>query len=670
MENKFQEQILHVFINELEENIEKIEEILFEDNFSKDNINSLFRVFHTIKGSSSFAGFEQIKDFTHSIENLFQEIRNNNIKVDDEIKEFLFTVVDLLKNILKNLSNKSSPFYNLESSKNSIIDKCNTFLNKKEGTLNTFFIKFKPPENIYFQGLDPLIFLNDLKKVGKFDKVSVNYNDLFNIPLKKYKPDRFLISWGFELKTKKNLEEIKSIFEFIDFEDNGNLEINEIDSFNKNTENNKIEKSDKKLEKFEEKIKSKNITGLTSKEKDIEKKSIENTYIKVNSNKIEILLNLIKDISILSSMALYNAENNQNIDLNEIKNLIYKLNKMILKAQQQTLELKMVPVKNYIIPLKRKIETFSKKINKKINFTIEGLEEEMDKQIIDNIIEPIEHILRNALDHGIESPEIRKGKGKSEIGNIDLKIYRQKNNTYIEIKDDGKGLDKDAIIKKAISLNLLNKENSKKLKDEQIYDFIFKPGFSTAKKLTEISGRGVGLDVVKTSLLKLNGQVDIKSEKDLGTTFLLKLPLTLAVIDCMIFKIKDIYFAIPLTNIKHIIYTSIKNILNKKSLVIEFNESFLDVINVFNFLKFNKSENFNYKKNNLFFIIETQNSLKAFYCEEIIGQQNLVVNSLSINNKKIKGIFGTAILGDGEICYILEPDEIHIEENVYEDKIF
>lgn len=669
MQNDFQKQIFHIFIEEFEENIDKIDEILFNDVFSKDEINALFRIFHSIKGSAGFAGLEEIKDFSHIIENLFQEIRNDNIKVDDNVKDLIYSLAELFKKVSENLKINIEPFSQIEDIKKRLIDRCNSLITDKEKNSNIFIIKYRPPENIFFQGLDPLVFIRDLKKFCEIDESKVILDRLNNLSLVEFKPNKFYLEWEIQIKTNKTIDEIKAIFEFIDFEDKGHLYIDKkydfkIDEIKPKIEENIIANIYSETNVVIEKEKQEESNNKQVNVDLIEFKDIEKSFIKVNSFKIDNLINLFKDISILSSIQIYNIENNYFDNFNEIKNITSRLHKMILESQQQVLELKMVPVKNYLIPLKKKIENLAKQLNKKVKFIIDGLEEEIDKQIIDNILEPIEHLLRNAVDHGIEEPEIRKKKNKNEDGEIKLKIYKKKSNTYVEISDDGKGIDKNAILRKAISMNLINESDAINVKENDIYNFIFYPGFSTKNEISEISGRGVGLDVVKESLNKLNGKIEIISEIDKGTTFSLQLPLILAVIDCMIFTINNIYFAIPITSIKNIFFSQTQKLLDDDNYIVSYKDEYVGMINIFESLNFNKNSDFDYQKSNLFLLIEINNKLKAYYCDEIIGQQSLVVNSIFKNTQKLKGISGTSILGNGEICFILDPEEITVKEHL------
>ncbi|RKY89604.1 chemotaxis protein CheA, partial [candidate division KSB1 bacterium] len=382
-----------------------------------------------------------------------------------------------------------------------------------------------------------------------------------------------------------------------------------------------------------------------------EKGKIISSQIKVDTSKLDLLLEMIGEMVIAQSQ----ISQDEHIRLNGNQNLLKKISnmdKITRRVQEHIMSLRMVPLKQLFHKMMRLVRDLSRQTKKDVNFIVSGEETEIDKTIIDKLNDPLVHLLRNAVDHGIENKETRKKSNKPLKGTIELKAYHKEGNVVIEIKDDGKGISKEKVKQKAIKKGLISEDAE--LTDKQIFDLIFLPGFSTNEKATSISGRGVGMDVVKKNIENLNGKVEIFSEEGKRTTISLKLPLTMAIIEGIIVRIGKERYIIPTISIREAIHPEKDQIttIRGKNELINVRGNQIPVI------RLSKIFNINPEKNDpwdaLIVIVENEGKKKGLMVDEILGQQQVVIKSLGEKLKNINFISGGAILGDGNICLILD----------------
>jgi chemotaxis protein histidine kinase CheA len=380
------------------------------------------------------------------------------------------------------------------------------------------------------------------------------------------------------------------------------------------------------------------------------------TDIRVETNKLDKLFDLVGELITVESMLL-NTPEVLNIESHSFKKTSGMLYKITRELQEVTMSIRMVPLEGLFNRMKRVVRDLSHKTNKKVNLLIRGQETEMDKNIIEEIADPLVHIIRNSIDHGLEMEDERIERNKSREGTLKINARYEGNEIIICVEDDGKGLNREKIIKKAREKGLL-KSDPDSLKDKQIWNYIFEPGFSTAEKLSEISGRGVGLDVVKKNIDKLRGKIEIDSIEDKGTRFSLRIPLTLAIIDTMLFRIGNTHYAVPLLSINQSFRPS------KESITVTMDGQ--EVVNVRNELYpvirlhevLNKKSDVTELDKGILIMIEGQSRKVCFFVDEIIGQQQSVVKGLDTYLDDIRGVMGCIILGSGEIGLILDIDSI------------
>ncbi|MEJ5244708.1 MAG: chemotaxis protein CheA [Bacteroidota bacterium] len=378
--------------------------------------------------------------------------------------------------------------------------------------------------------------------------------------------------------------------------------------------------------------------------------------IRVETSKIDKLFDLVGELITIETMVT-NSPDLQGLELPNFLKSANMLNKITRELQEVAMSVRMMPLENLFNKMKRLVRDVSLKMNKKVNLEISGQETEMDKNVIDEVADPLVHILRNAIDHGIEPPEVRIKKGKPEVGSISLKARYEGNEILIIVKDDGAGINRDKILKKAEDRGIIS-GNTDKMTDKEVFQLIFEPGFSTAEQVTDISGRGVGMDVVRKNIEKLHGSVDIESKEGFGSTFTLRIPLTLAIMDAMLIRVGQSRYALPLLAVtesfrvnRHMISKTMDGLE-----VCKLRDDVLPVIRLhelFNIVP----DSYDLEKG-IMIIIESREKQVALFADEIIGQQQAVIKGLSDYIGKVSGITGCMILGDGGIGLIIDIESL------------
>jgi len=406
------------------------------------------------------------------------------------------------------------------------------------------------------------------------------------------------------------------------------------------------------------------VRNFTSTEVDHEIKKIDS--VRIDINKLNNLTNLAGELITCKSQLnqILNAFKETNIKDKLLTNLISNLEKGILRLERISFELqegitslRLLPVKNVLRKLPRIVREVAQKEGKEVELVIKGEETEIDKIILEKITDPLVHLVRNCVNHGIESPEERVAKGKRPQGRIVIEAYAEGESIYIKISDDGKGIDLEKIKEKALKMGLVKEEEIEKMSKEQIMDFIFLPGFSTAEKVDDVAGRGVGMDVVKKNLSELKGEIKVKSEKDKGTSFLMIIPLTVAIIKTLLVLAGDRLYLLPLEKVVETVKIrkeSIKSITGKK--VCNVKGEIVPFFSLQEILGYQETE----EARNYYFgiIVKYRESKVGIIVERLMGEYDVVVKPLDQFVGNIKGIVGSTILGDGKVVLLLEPEQL------------
>ena len=591
--------ILEIFMGEAREIIENLESDIVhleENSGDEEIINRIFRYFHTLKGSSGIAGLNTVYEFSHKLENLLDLVRSGDLSVSDDLIDLILKSIDWIRDEifsedsgsdkakekaegLVKLVNKfrgedaSEGASEEESGKE---EEATDVTGETSGGFRYYNVKTIFKEDIFGTGTDPLMIIEDLLNHGTLLIKNVNRNNLPDFDTMD--PEVCYLGWDLIIKTVEPLEKIKDVFLFV-MDDNDIIVTDVTVEFTgkepdlvylqeKKIGEIMIEKgliSEDELEeviKFQDSQKKKLGDIIVEKgyasedevedaleEQEIIKKKIEVTTVRVDTGRLDNLMNLLGEIVIGQSSLVQIADvmGDDNEVGYQLTNALYGLDRITREFQEQIMSIRMIPVGPTFEQFRRFVRDSAHALKKKISLEIQGAETELDKTVIEKIGDPLKHMIRNAIDHAIEPEKERKALGKDPRGKVTLKAYHQEGSVYIEVIDDGKGIDPEKIKKIALEKGLL-KEGDEISKDK-LFDFLFYPGFSTAGKVGDLSGRGVGMDVVKTNIEELRGTVEIKSEIGVGSTVKIKLPLTLAIIDGMLVSIGDHIYIIPLLSI-------------------------------------------------------------------------------------------------------------------------
>ncbi len=659
-----------LFVQEVRDLLNKVEKdllILEEDTGNQEIIQNIFRTMHTIKGSAGVYNLEKTILVAHNFETLFESIKSGKIVISNEI----ISVTLQAKDILLRLIEAESEDYVKDKEIDNLISKINKFEipqlgnEKSKGEKvneNTVYILFEPNIDIFDRGIS---IENILKEFDKFEYKIISEN----IDSKRSEINKDEKYFEILLSSNLSIDEIKAIFIFVpneyiikEISDLNILEKEDFLDFYDNAVkiepevNQRIELLEQFGNLFKEEDLSNQVTTVKKSEEiligneELENESeseIQNIdQIRVPANKLDELLGLVSEL-IISNSQLTKSTIDKEYD--KVISLSESISKITNTIKETTLNLRLVPIQNVIAPYKRLIRDLSLRFDKKIYFMAEGVETLVDKNIIEKLFTPLSHIIRNSIDHGIESPEERIKKGKGETGIIRFIAFYSSTNVFIQIQDDGRGIDPEKMKKIAIKLGIISPTD--KLSKKEIYDLLFVQGFTTAKSITEISGRGVGMDAIKKSIQDLRGDVEIDSEIDLGTSITIKLPLTLSIVETMHLISGNINFLLPLSSINECRkYTSSAYSKNSESTILIDDEviPIIDICNIFN-LKKETTDN----QDNLIIINHGQEKIGLVF-NEIKGEYQAVIKNLGSIFRDFEYFIGASILADGSIGYILD----------------
>ena len=471
----------------------QLEKSLSESAIDADKVNSLFRYFHTLKGNAGFFNFNVIVNLSHSAESLLEIVRNDNSLLDQKMIQLFMEARDTLYEIFSHLNeNKTDTMYK---------EKADTLIPR------LFYIK----ENLKAESSEPK---KEEPRFGIFKKKIV----LSDAPIVE-EDNKELPASNKTTPTPENSDTDKPEKPFVD------KIIQESPALEKKTQTTETNNG--------------NPNGQTTVKKDI----------RIETDKLDYLLDMIGELVIAESLVTQNPDIKE-LDLPNFSIQSSYLRKVVRNLQEVSLQLRMITLEGLFNKMERLVRDLAQKTGKKVSLQVTGKETEIDKNALEILTDPLVHIIRNCIDHGLETGKERFAKGKAESGHIKIEAMHSGNEVWIIISDDGAGLDRDRILKKAMARGLIKEGEDENLKDERIWDFIFQPGFSTSDKVTDISGRGVGLDIVRRNIAKINGDVEIKTKKDQGASFILKLPLTIAIIEGMVVIYNGVFYIIPTIDVK------------------------------------------------------------------------------------------------------------------------
>ena len=691
-------QYLEIFLDETKEHLQSLSDqfmILEQEPDNMDTINEIFRSAHTLKGMAGTMGYKRMQTLTHDMENVFSEVRNNTIKVDGAMVDLLFQCLDALEEYTENIQNTGDEGTN---DNEHLIKALNDYLAKNSGDAAPQPAKEEKKEPAKEEpkqeaGADPgkekwrEIKLGDTehtviaeaKKQGKKCLgVTVYVQESCILKAARaflvYKALEELGDMIVSVPSAQDIEDEHFEFDFsviiltdVDAETvkNAVLNVSEIEA---------AYVGEVEPVQPEEAVQPAAIAEVQPKEEEQPKKSapaapakaadkkpiskpIVNRTVRVDIEKLDVLMNLVSELIIAKNSLVSTSSQEGILTNNTFNEQIEYLESVTTNLHESVMKVRMVPIETVVQKFPKMIRDLSKKLDKKMQLFMSGEETELDRTVVDEIGDPLMHLLRNSADHGLESAEVRKERGKPEVGSIFLDAYQDGNNVIIEVRDDGNGIDVEAVKKKAIERGTITPEQAENMADKDIIGLLFLPSFSTSEKVTDVSGRGVGLDVVKSKIESLSGEVEVKTKLGEGSTFIIRLPLTLAIIQALMVEVGGEKYAIPLGSIQtiedvepaEIKYVQAKEVINLRGTVIPL-------------IRLNEVlDNESTKKpdeNLLVIIVKKGDKLAGLVVDELMGQQEIVIKSLGNYINKNKIISGATILGDGEIALILDTNAL------------
>ncbi|MBO8162475.1 MAG: chemotaxis protein CheA [Brevibacillus sp.] len=676
-------QYLDMFIEESKEHLQSINQNLLQLENDPDNIqivNEIFRSAHTLKGMAATMGFEDMASLTHEAENVLDLIRNHKLRINSDIMDIIFQSVDLIEGMVYNISeggngtaDVSGPVAKLRAIVNGDLDAIKetggteqaakqavpdeslaagtsrhymlddyaltVMKQSKETGHNLYWLQVELREDCILKAARAYMVFDQLEAHGEIIKANPSVEDIEN--------ERFDNSFEVVYISKSGAEEIRQAIESISEIHQVHIETIDLTSPSHEEVSHARQEASAAAEQTVERKPAVEQQGAASSNKKVS----TGKTIRVDIERLDVLMNLFSELVIdrgrLEQLARESGQP-------ELQETVEHMSRISGDLQSIILTMRMVPVEQVFNRFPRMVRDLAKELNKKVNLEIFGAETELDRTVIDEIGDPLVHLLRNSIDHGIESPEKRKQSGKSEEGTIQLKAYHSGNHVFIEVRDDGQGINKEKVLKKAIERGIVGAATADSLSDKQIYELLFSSGFSTADVISDISGRGVGLDVVKTKIESLGGSVSVDSKQGEGTTFLIQLPLTLSIISAMLVQVENEKYAVPLSSIiETAVFRPDEIMTAHRQKVIDFRGRVVPLVSLKEIFQIPDSGQ---KKEDevAVVIVRKGEKMAGLVVDSFIGQQEIVLKSLGKYLVNVFAISGATILGDGQVALIID----------------
>jgi two-component system chemotaxis sensor kinase CheA len=650
----------------------------------RELIARIFRAMHTIKGSGAMFGFDEVASFTHNVENIYDLVRNGKLAATKHLVDLTLAACDQIRHMVEGIEDiDHAGVAELAASFKKLIpvdnakDRQETKQLQETAKINnetreksvTYRIRFKPDIGIFSNGTNTTLLLNELRNLGAC-RITAQTD---NIPLlDNLEPENCYTYWDIILTTDKGINAIKDVFIFV--EDDCDLKIEIIDHGEHDVEKDKklgeilVERGDADRGAIDQALSSHKKIGellveagivapdkvqsaLAEQQQIKEVRKIHQSAdaaatIRVPAERLDILVNLVGEMVTVQSRLSQLSSVINNADLILVAEEVERL---ITDLRDNTMSIRMLPIGNTFSKFKRLVRDLSAELGKQITLLTEGEETELDKTVIEKLNDPLVHLIRNCIDHGIETPAVRELAEKPKEGTVKLTAEHSGANVLIHISDDGAGIDPEAIRRKAIERNIINPDDN--LTEKELYNLIFSPGFSMAKKITNVSGRGVGMDVVKRGIDALNGTIEINSKKNEGTTITLKLPLTLAIIDGLLVRIAESFFILPLSSIEECVELTREDIkrMHGKHMTHIRGE-------VIPYIPLRERFQITGEPPTIEQIIinRTDDGRIGLVVDQVIGQHQTVIKPMGKFYKHIKEVSGATILGDGTVALIID----------------
>ncbi len=663
-------QYLDLFLDESREHLQAVNTTLLELEQAPENlelVQIVFRSAHTLKGMAASMNFDRMATLTHRMENVLDAIRNEEIKVTEQIIDHCFEALDVLSQMVETIASGGNDQYDIdaltteldrvlqEKPKEGSVKEAGTPSAQKKSPKSATPASSRFPSHVIevvrqsidhgFNAYEIQVTLDPTCQLKGVRAFMVNQSAEQHGEIIHSIPDAEALQDGefngvFSLVVLSQSDssiienELKAIMEV------ESVQVSKLDPdlTAQSTEHAVNAPSEKKSESASSK--QPKTTGASSGSKSL----------RVNLDRIDDLMNLFEELIIERGRLEDLSKSLKNMELTES---VERLVRTSSHLRDVILNLRMVPIEQVFNRFPRMVRSVAKDLEKQIKLTMTGQDTELDRTVIDEIGDPLVHLLRNSMDHGIEKPEVRRERNKVEEGSINLRAYHQGNHVYIEIEDDGGGINRENVLNKALSNGLITEQEAQTMPDNEVYQLLFRSGFSTAETISDLSGRGVGLDVVKSNIEALSGHVQVTSTPGQGSLFTIQLPMTLSIISAMLFKVEQDTYAIPLSSILETQRVKPEEILTAQSSeMLSYRDRVIPFIRLHHHLGLPVQSE---QKKLSVLIVKHGGQLAAFTVDSLIGQQEIVVKPLGDYFKNLRGFSGATILGDGNVSLILEP---------------
>ncbi len=693
-------QYLEIFLDETDEHLQNLNTqilMLEQEPDNMDTINEIFRAAHSLKGMAGTMGYKRMQTLTHDMENVFSEVRNGNIKVKAEMIDVLFQCLDALEEYNTNIRESADEGTN---DNEPLIKQLNEIMNEGKGGAESSSSEEAPAasqaasatggkkwleiklgdseravlkeaakqgQNVY--GLTVSIQETCILKAARAFLVFKAIEEDGEIivsdpPAQEIEDEKFGLDFSLVVVTGSSLDKViaaaKNVSEIQDvlgdvFDPDQEVSAEEVQETKE-----KQEEAAEHAATPAETVPAPAVPAKSNKKAEEKKpaasKPVVNRTVRVDIEKLDTLMNLVSEL-IIAKSSLVAASTVSGTSSTAVNEQIEYLESVTTSLHESVMKVRMVPIESTVSKFPRMVRDLQKKLGKKMELYMSGEETELDRTVVDEIGDPLMHLLRNSADHGLESAEVRRERGKPEVGSIFLDAYQDGNNVVIEVRDDGNGIDTQAVRNKAIERGVITPEQAENMSEKDSIELLFNAGFSTAKVVSDVSGRGVGLDVVKSKIEALSGEVEVKSKLGEGSSWIIRLPLTLAIIQALMVDIGNEKYAISLgaiQTIEDIPPQDVKLVQAKE--VIQLRDLVIPLIRLNEILDIESKKD--PEENMVVVIVKKGDKLAGLVVDELIGQQEIVIKPLGKYVSKCKIISGATVLGDGEVALILDANTL------------
>lgn len=623
----------------------------------KESLNTIFRAVHSIKGGSSTFGFHQVAEFSHVLETLLDDLREGRCEKSRQLVTVLLRATDTLNSLLQAAQSGTTADVATVDAMRQELEKLQTggsagaAVSSKPATADTasgWKIDFSPNADLFTTGNDPLRILRALSDLGPLQVKTITKG----LPeWSKFNAEKSYLSWKMTLDAAVTEQQIRDIFMWVI--DDCKLKLSPVKA-RKKKQASKTQQpaSQAATSKAASKGEAPVLERRQGDRRQGDSAQATSQSIRVSIPKIDEMVDLVGELVITQTMLnRFNGELTES-DLPKLFESLSQLERNTRELQESVMRIRMLPISFAFNRLPRAVRDLSQQLGKDVDLRILGEQTELDKTVIERITDPLMHLVRNCLDHGIESPEVRQKKGKPDLATVRVEAYQKAGNVIIEIEDDGAGINRDKVLKKAIDKGLVDSRTE--MTSEEIDELIFLPGFSTADKVTGVSGRGVGMDVVRSNIRALGGSAEVSSVSGEGTLFTLRLPLTLAIMDGLSVAVSEQTYILPLLSVAESVVLEAGQVSRPAggSELFSYQGDYLPLLRLHEL--FGIPPRFTEVTEGIVVVVDVDGKQAGIFVDELVGQQQVVVKSLETHYKKVDGIATATILGDGEVALILD----------------